>query len=123
MKPNALLTMAVHATVSGDGAGGDEELLGAGADANVFGEVFPTDGAGAVHEELGGTGDVRGFRAGGFVQEVVTANDFRRGVGEKSKGVALRFAEMLGNGGRVNANGHHADALSGELGKLVLDAS
>lgn len=97
--------------------------MGAGADANVFGEVFPADGAGAVHEELGGTGDVRGFRASGVVQEVVTANDFRGGVREKGKGVTLLFAEILGNGGRVNANGYRADALCGELGELFLDAS
>lgn len=39
----------------GNGAGGGEELLGAGTDANVFGEIFPADGAGAVEEEFGGT--------------------------------------------------------------------
>lgn len=98
-------------------------MLGAGAHANVFGEVFPADGAGAVHEKLRRTGDVGGFRAGGVVQEVVMANDFRGGVGEKSEGVALLFAEMLGNGGRVNANGHRADALRDELVELFLDAS
>ena len=98
-------------------------MLGTGADADIFGEVFPADGAGAVEEELGGTGDVGGFRAGSFMQEIVAANDFRVWIGEKRKGVALLGAEMFGNGGRVHTDSHGADALGGELGELVLDAS
>jgi len=35
-------------STAGDGAGGGEELLGAGADANVFCEVFPSEGAGGA---------------------------------------------------------------------------
>jgi len=35
-----------------------EDLLGAGADAEVFGEIGPADDAGGVDEKFGGAGNV-----------------------------------------------------------------
>jgi hypothetical protein len=98
-------------------------LLGAGADANVLGKIFPADGAGAVEKEFGGAGDVGRIGAGGVVEKVVAANDVGVRIGEKGKSVALLLAEMRGDFGRVDADGDGANALRGELGKIVLDAS
>jgi len=104
-------------------AGGGEELLGAGADANVFGEIFPADGAGAVDEKFGGAGDVGAIGAAGVVEQIVAANDVEVSVGKKSERVMLRLAKMFGNRGRVHTDGDGANALRRELGKIVLNAS
>lgn len=41
-----------------EGFGDGEHFVGAGADANVFGEIAPAHCAGGVDEEFGGAGDV-----------------------------------------------------------------
>jgi hypothetical protein len=107
----------------GDLAGCGQHLLGAGTDANVFREVLPADGAGAVHEKFGGTRDVGSLRATGMMQDVVAANHFGFGIAEKGEAVTLLPAEIFRNLGRVYADRHWPDALRSELGQIVLDAS
>lgn len=79
----------------GNGAGGGEHLLGAGTDADVFGEIFPADDAGTVDEKFSGTRDVVLFRSAALVQEIVPANHFGLGIAEKRELVTLLAAEML----------------------------
>lgn len=98
-------------------------MLGAGADTNVFGEIFPANDARTVDEKFSRAGDVMLFRAATLVQEVVAANDFGLRIAEKREVVALLEAKMLRDFGRVHADGHGAHALRGKLLKTVRNAS
>jgi len=101
--------------------GGLEHLVGTGADSEVIGEIDPSDGARGIDEEFGGAGDVVAVDAGTFVEHIVAANDFRVGIGEKRIGVAGFMAEIMGLGGRIDADGHRLDTQFLELLQLLLD--
>jgi hypothetical protein len=98
-----------------------EDLIGAGADAEVAGEIDPPDGPGGIEEELGGAGDIVAVDAGAFVQEVVAADYLGVGVGEESVSVAGLAAEILGLGGRIDTDGDGPDAELLKIGKTFLD--
>jgi len=104
-------------------AGGGQQLFGAGADADVFREIFPAHGVRTVDEKFGGAGDVGAIGPTGMMEQIVATNDFGVRVGKKRESVVLGLAEMCGNFGRVHTDGDGANALRGELGKVVLDAS
>jgi hypothetical protein len=87
-----------------------EDLVGAGSDAEVAGEIDPADGAGGIEQELGGASDIVAIDAGAFMQEVVAPDGFGVGVGKKRVGVVGLAAEILGLGGRVDTNGNRPDA-------------
>ncbi|HEX3578185.1 MAG TPA: hypothetical protein VHY33_06445 [Thermoanaerobaculia bacterium] len=55
---------------------GIEDLLRPRADTKIAGEIAPAHGAGAIDEELGGTGDVVSVLARAFVQDAVARNRF-----------------------------------------------
>jgi hypothetical protein len=98
-----------------------KDLVGAGADAEIPGEIDPTDGAGGIEEELGGASDVVAVDAGALVKEIVAANHFGIGVGEECIGVAGLAAEILGLAGRIDANGYGPDAKLFEIRETLLD--
>jgi len=104
-----------------EGLGGFEDLVGAGADAEVAGEIDPANGAGGIEEELGGAGDVMAVDAGAFVKEIVAADHFGIGVGEERVGVAGFAAEILGFAGRIDADGDGPDAELFEIRETFLD--
>ena len=85
-------------------------MVGAGSDAEVAGEIDPADGAGGIEQELSGASDIVAVDAGSFMQEVVPPDGFGVGVGEKRVGVVGLAAEILGLGGRVNADGDRLDS-------------
>jgi hypothetical protein len=85
-------------------------LLGAGADAEVVGEIDPADCAGRVDEELRGARYVVAVDPGSFVEEVVAADYLRIGVGEECVRVASLAAEVLRLGRSVNTDGNGLDA-------------
>ena len=58
-----------------------QHLFGAGADAEVFGEIFPADFTIRIHEKFGGAGDVGAADAGVGMNEVPAAHNFVFGVG------------------------------------------
>jgi hypothetical protein len=103
------------------GLGGFQNLVGAGADAEVASEIDPADGAGGIDEELGGASDVASVDAGAFVKEIVAANHFGIRIGEKRIGVAGFAAEILGLAGRIDANGDRPDAQPFEIRETLLD--
>jgi hypothetical protein len=96
-------------------------LVGAGADAEIPGEIDPADGAGGIKEELGGASDVVAVDAGAFVQEIIAADHFGIGVREKCIGVASLAAEILRLAGRVDANGYRPNAELFEIRETLLD--
>ena len=101
--------------------GGLEHLVGTGADSEVIGEIDPSDDARGIDQEFGGAGDVVAVDAGTFVEHIVAANDFRVGIGEKRIGVAGFMAEIMGLGGRIDADGDGLDTQFLELLQLLLD--
>jgi len=103
------------------GLGGFQNLVGAGADAEVAGEVDPADGAGGIDEELSGASDVAAVDACAFVKEIVAADHFGGGVGEERIGVAGFAAEILGLAGRIDANGDGPDAEPFQIRETFLD--
>jgi len=98
-----------------------DDLVGAGADTEVAGEIDPADSTGGIDKELGRAGDIVAVDAGAFVKEIVTADHFGIGVGEKGVGVAGLAAEILGFAGRINANGHGPDAELFQIRETFLD--
>lgn len=97
--------------------------MGAGADADVFREVFPADYAGTIDEKFGRAGNIMLFRAGALVQQVVAANRFCLRIAEKREAVALFLAQILGNCGQVHTDGHWPHAMRREFLQIFLDAS
>ena len=89
--------------------------MGAGADADVFREVFPADDAGTVDEKFGGAGNIMLFGAGAFVQQVVAANRFCLRIAEKRECVASFLAQILGDLGQVHTDGHWPHAMRREF--------
>lgn len=85
-------------------------MFGAGPDAEIAGEIDPTDGAGRVDEELRRASDVVTVDASAFVEEIVAADYLRVGIGEKCVSVTGLAAEVLGFGGRIDANRHGPNA-------------
>ena len=98
-----------------DRVGDGEQLIGAGADANVFGEVFPTDLAGGIDQKFRGAGDVVSFRAAARVQEMVAPDHFRVDVRKNREGVSGLLAKGAGHFGRIDADGDGLNAGGLEL--------
>jgi len=96
-------------------------LVGASANAEVAGEIDPADGAGGIDEELGGAGDVVAVDAGAFVQQIVAADHFSIGIGEKGVRVAGLAAEVLRLAGRIDADGDWPDAKLFEIRETLLN--
>jgi hypothetical protein len=97
-------------------------LFGAGADAEVFGELFPADFTIRIDEEFGGAGDVGAVDARVGVNEVPAADNFVFGVGENREGVASGLAETLGLLRRVHANADDSNPASVELWQALFEA-
>jgi hypothetical protein len=104
-----------------EGLGGFEDLVGASANAKVTGEVDPADGAGGIDQELGGAGDVVALDAGAFVKQIVAADHFSIGIGEKGVRIAGFAAEILRLAGRIDADGDGPDAKLFEIRETLLN--
>jgi len=98
-----------------------EHFVRAGADAEVAGEIDPTNGAGGIEQELGRARDIVSLDAGAFVQEVVSADYFGVGIGEESVGVAGLVAKILGFAGRIDTDGDRPNAELFKIGETFLD--
>src|SRR5947209_6565627 len=98
-----------------------EDLLRPGADAEITGEVAPADGAGAVDEELGGTGDVASVLASAFVQDAVVHDRLGIRIGEQREGVAGFLRQIARLLGRVDADRNRLDAGGAEIGETLFD--
>ena len=98
-----------------------EDLLRPGADAEIAGEVAPADGAGAVDEELGGTGDVVSVLARAFMQDAVARDRLGDRIGEQRKGVAGLLTKIARLLRRVDADRNRLNARGAELGEMLFD--
>jgi hypothetical protein len=100
-----------------------QHFFGAGADADVFGEVDPPDGTIGIEQKFGGPGDVVAVWTAAGVEEVVIANYFRVGIGEDLEGEAGFARKVAGDIRSIDADRYGNDARGLEFGKLLLDAS
>jgi hypothetical protein len=98
-----------------------QHLFGAGAHAEVVGEVDPANHTGRINQNFGRTGDIVAISAGPFVEQVVAADDFGVGVGEEGIGVAGFAAQAGGFTGRVHANGDGSDSGGLKFGEMLFD--
>ena len=96
-------------------------MVGASANAEVAGEIDPADGAGGIDEELGGAGDVVAVDAGAFVKQIVAADHFSGGIGEKGVSVASFVAKVLRLAGRIDTDGDGPDAKLFEIRETLLN--
>ena len=87
-----------------------QHFVGAGANAEVAGEIDPANGAGGVDEKFSGAGDVAATDAGAFVQDIVAPDDFGIGVGEERIRIPGLATQVRGFSGRVNADGDRLDS-------------
>jgi hypothetical protein len=96
-------------------------LQGAGADANILGEIHPADLSGGVDQKLGRSRNIGAVDAGVGVDEVPPVDDVVFSIGENRESVARGLAEMLGLLRRVNANGDDANPAGVEIGKVLFE--
>src|SRR5437899_11244479 len=115
--PAALLARLTHAQVVEH----LEHLLAGGANFVTLRQVDPADRCRGVKQKLRWAGNVGAANAASSMQQVVAANDFRLGVGEKREGVALLLAMCPRNLRWVHADGHNAHTARGEFLQLMLN--
>jgi hypothetical protein len=96
-------------------------LLGAGADANILGEIHPADISGGVDQKFGGARDIGAVDAGVGMDEVPAADDIVFGVRENRESVTGGLAQMLGLLRSVYTNGDDADFARVEIGKALFE--
>ncbi len=96
---------------------------GRGVDAHfvVFREVAPADYADRINQKFGGPGDIGSVNAAVRVEQVPGADHFGVGIGEEEKRVTLLLTELLGDVGRVHADGNDADIPRDEFIEILLE--
>jgi hypothetical protein len=67
---------------------GLQHLFGPRAHSNVFGKIHPADRTRGINEKLCRAGNIRAFGPRAAMQQVVTPNYFRLGIGQERVGVA-----------------------------------
>jgi len=108
---------------SGNRFGDGKHLVGFGAHANVFREVRPAHGSGAIYQELSRPRYLVASGAAANVKQIVPANGFRIRIGKEREGIACFAAELLRLLGTVNADRDRKDTGIVELYKIFLYAS
>jgi hypothetical protein len=88
--------------------------LGAGAHADVVGQVDPPDAARCVHQELGWAGNVAAIFAAAM-QDSVAANHLGVGIGQKEESVTLVLAEFARLRAGIHAYGRDLHAARAKL--------
>jgi hypothetical protein len=100
---------------------GFEHLFRPCANPEIASEIAPANGAGAVDQELGGTGDIVTVFARAFVQDAVVRDRFGVRIGEQREGVAGFLSEVARLLGRVDADRNRLDAGGAEIGEMLFD--
>jgi hypothetical protein len=103
--------------------GDSEHFVGAGPDANVFGEIAPAYCATAIDEEFGRAGDVAAVRTAAGVQQMILPDYLGLGVAEDGECVAGFAGQIARDVRRVHADGDGADARGLEFGEIFFDPS
>ena len=110
-------------TDSLNGLCGREHFICLGAYTDVFGEVRPSHRAGVIHQKLCRSGDVASLRTAADMQQVVSANGLRFGIGEERKRVSRFAAELFRSLRAIHANRYRTNTGVVELLQIFLNAS
>ena len=81
-----------------------QHLFGPRTHSDVFGEIYPANYSARINEKLCRASDVRAFGPCAAMQQIVTTNHFRPGIGQERVGVA-KFLTLA----PVNFRGVHTD--------------
>ena len=100
---------------------GFEDLFWPNTNTDAFGEIHPTNRAGGINEKFGRPRDVGFFRPGARMEQIVTANHFRAGVGKERESETELFGMPIIYLGGVDANGDNAKTARVEVGELLLE--
>src|SRR4029077_9458408 len=96
-----------------------EHLPRPGAHTKIAGEVAPAHDTGVVEKEFSRPGDVASVYARSFVEEVITPNGLRIGIGKEREGVPGFPAEIARLVARFAADRHRVDARGAEFGEML----
>jgi len=99
-----------------------ENHLGAGAHANVIGQVHPANRPAGVHQEFGGAGDVLALFTALGVQNPVAADRFRLRIGQERKSKLLGMDEFERFVRRIDADDGDGYAALAELTDVLLES-
>lgn len=100
-----------------------QQFIGFGAHANIFREIRPAHGSCLVHQKFGGPGNIMTSGTAADVQQVIAANRFRVGIGEKREGIPGFAAEIFRLLRTIDADGYRTDSRILELCQVLLYAS
>ena len=99
---------------------GTEDLLRPRPHRDVVGQIDPTNDSAGIDQKLGGPRNVRAFRSRRGMQHIVTANDFRFGIGKQREGIAKFLRLPPVNLRWIDANTDDPDAARIKLRKPLL---
>ena len=117
----ALLIMLLRRLGEFPGCG--QHFVGAGADADVFGEVAPADDFGGVDQKFGGAGDVALIRASRLMQNMIAPNHRGVRIGKNGEGISGFCRQIARNFRRVDADRYREYACSLEVRQPLFYAS
>jgi len=98
-----------------------ENLLGARTDTQILGQIDPADRPGRIDQKFSGPRNLASVRAALAVEQVIAANGVKLFVGEERVGVALLLTKILGDWGRIHADGYDLHSARLELIKLFFE--
>ena len=98
-----------------------QHLIGARAYGDVLSEIDPANHAICVKKEFRRACDVRSFRAGAGMQQVIAADNFGLRIGKQRKRVAVLLRLPTIDLGRINADADYANPARIEFCKLLLE--
>ena len=100
---------------------GVQHLFRPRADADVFGQIHPPDGAGGINQEFSRPRDIRTPRPSATMQKIVTTDHFRLCIREQRIPETEFLTLSLIDFRRVDADRDHANASLVEIGKPLLE--
>ena len=87
----------------------------------IIGQVYPTDRASRVHQELSGTRDVLAVLATLRMQDSVLPDHLRARIGEEREAVPFGLAEPLRLRGRIHADRYNLNTPVMKLAQVLLE--
>jgi hypothetical protein len=92
-----------------------------GTHTDIICQIFPTNGACSIHDELRGPRDVFAFFAAFGMQHPVATDGVSFGVGKKREGIPAGLTELLRFSGRIHADSHDFDTTLMKLVQMPLE--
>jgi hypothetical protein len=98
-----------------------QDLFGPGPHGCALSQVHPTNRAGVINQEFGGTGDVAALRPSAMMQKIIPANHFGLGIAKQRVGKSQFGGMLSAYFWRVDADSYNTNAACGKIGKSLLE--